>query len=140
MPRVRVAEDRHGFVLGTTGKPFVPWGFNYDHDDRGRLLEDYWDAEWKAVAEDLREMHKLGANVVRIHLQFGRFMKGPAEPDPNELKGIIHVESAAALPTDFSRRRIAGDQNRSVLGHAAIVRQTKAWRNCTRGTTRFVEE
>jgi len=22
------------------------WGFNYDRDDAGRLLEDYWEKEW----------------------------------------------------------------------------------------------
>ena len=37
MPWVRVAEDKKGFVLSTSGKPFVPWGFNYDHDEKGRL-------------------------------------------------------------------------------------------------------
>lgn len=40
MPWVRVADDKQGFVLSTSGKPFVPWGFNYDHDENGRLLED----------------------------------------------------------------------------------------------------
>ena len=33
MPWVRVADDKHGFVLSPSGKPFVPWGFNYDHDE-----------------------------------------------------------------------------------------------------------
>ena len=74
MPWVRVADDKHGFVLSTSAKPFVPWGFNYDHDENGRLLEDYWDNEWPKVEEDFREMKQLGANVVRIHLQIGKFM------------------------------------------------------------------
>ena len=74
MPWVRVADDKHGFVLSTSAKPFVPWGFNYDHDENGRLLEDYWDNEWPKVEEDFREMKQLGANVVRIHLQVGKFM------------------------------------------------------------------
>ena len=30
----------------------TPWGFNYDHDEAGRLIEDYWDAEWAKVEED----------------------------------------------------------------------------------------
>ena len=29
------------------------WGFNYDHDDSGRLLEDYWADEWPTVVERL---------------------------------------------------------------------------------------
>lgn len=30
---------------------------------------------------DFAEMSRLGANVARIHLQLGRFMQGPAEPN-----------------------------------------------------------
>ena len=66
---VRVAEG--SFVL-ESGKTFVPWGFNYDHDANGRLIEDYWDEQWASVEEDFWEMQRLGANVVRIHLQVGK--------------------------------------------------------------------
>ena len=61
------------------------WGFNYDHDDSGRLLEDYWRDEWATVADDFREMKALGANVVRVHLQLGRFMKAADRPDEENL-------------------------------------------------------
>jgi hypothetical protein len=40
---------RKGFVLASSGTPFVPWGFNYDHEERGRLIEDYWDAECREL-------------------------------------------------------------------------------------------
>jgi hypothetical protein len=80
---VRVSEDGRGFVLAPSGRPFVPWGLNYDHDEAGRLLEDYWEAEWPKVEEDFAEMRDLGANVVRVHLQLGRwlerFRQGPPE-------------------------------------------------------------
>src|SRR5216684_4149872 len=46
---VQVSKDKKGFVLGPSGRPFVPWGFNYDHDDKGRLIEDYWEKEWEKV-------------------------------------------------------------------------------------------
>jgi hypothetical protein len=82
----RVSDSRQGFVLEKSGRPFVPWGFNYDHDAQGRLLEDYWNSEWPKVEQDFREMKRLGANVVRIHLQFGRFMKGPNEPNESAFK------------------------------------------------------
>jgi hypothetical protein len=72
---IRVAEDRRGFILESTKRQFVPWGFNYDHDEAGRLIEDYWEGEWSKVEEDFGEMRELGANVVRIHLQFGKFME-----------------------------------------------------------------
>jgi YHS domain-containing protein len=79
MERVRVSDDRAGFVT-ESGRPFTPWGFNYDHDEAGRLLEDYWEAEWPKVEEDFREMKALGANVVRIHLQLGKFMETAERP------------------------------------------------------------
>jgi hypothetical protein len=75
MPWVEVSKDRSGFVLRPSDRAFVPWGFNYDHDDRGRLLEDYWDSEWDRVEKAFAQMKELGANVVRIHLQFGKFME-----------------------------------------------------------------
>jgi hypothetical protein len=41
MGRIRVSDDGRGFVT-ETGSRFTPWGFNYDHDETGRLMEDYW--------------------------------------------------------------------------------------------------
>ncbi|MCC6421008.1 MAG: cellulase family glycosylhydrolase [Gemmataceae bacterium] len=82
---VRVSPDGRRFVLEKSKRPFVPWGFNYDHDEKGRLIEDYWDTEWARVEEDFREMKDLGANVVRIHLQFGKFMKARDQADPKAL-------------------------------------------------------
>lgn len=83
--RVRVAPDGRGFVLHPSGGAFVPWGFNYDHDEAGRLIEDYWDGEWPKVEQDFREMKELGAKVVRVHLQFGRFMNSETEANTNAL-------------------------------------------------------
>ena len=66
----------------------TPWGFNYDHDEAGRLIEDYWETEWPKVEEDFREMKELGANVVRVHLQLARFMKTAEEPDARSLERL----------------------------------------------------
>ena len=85
LPRVGVSEDGKGFVLRPGAKPFVPWGFNYDRDARGRLIEDYWGEEWPKVVADFARMKKLGANVVRVHLQFGKFMDGPEKPNVESL-------------------------------------------------------
>ncbi len=79
MEPIRVAADGRGFVLAKSGKPFVPWGVNYDHDERGRLIEDYWADEWAKVEQDFGEIRDLGANVVRVHLQFGKFIDAAAE-------------------------------------------------------------
>lgn len=80
MERVKVAPDGKSFVLATSGKPFVPWGFNYDHDDAGRLIEDYWETQWPAVERHFRQMKELGGNVVRVHLQVGKFMEAADRP------------------------------------------------------------
>jgi hypothetical protein len=82
---IRPSADGRHFVRNGTKERFVAWGFNYDRDDAGRLLEDYWADEWATVAEDFREMKALGANVVRIHLQLARFMKAPKQPDQQNL-------------------------------------------------------
>jgi hypothetical protein len=80
LPAIDVSRDRSGFVLRGSDVPFRVWGVNYDHDEQGRLIEDYWDQEWTKVEADFAEIKQLGANVVRIHLQFGRFMATPTEP------------------------------------------------------------
>ncbi len=105
MPRVRLSDDGRGFVLEGTGRAFVPWGFNYDHDGRGRLIEDYWDTEWERVEADFREMRGLGANVVRVHLQVGRFMDGPGRPNPaalDRLEALLRLAEAEGLSLDLT--------------------------------------
>jgi hypothetical protein len=91
MPWVKVAADGKGFVLAPSGRPFVPWGFNYDHDSRGRLIEDYWDDEWPAVEAHFAQMKKLGANVVRVHLQLGKFMAGPERANEKALDRLAKL-------------------------------------------------
>ena len=88
---VTLAPDRSRFVLSDSLMPFTPWGFNYDRDTRFRLIEDYWDREWSTVEDDLREMKALGANVVRIHLQFGKFMNAPDTPNTGNLERLRNL-------------------------------------------------
>ncbi len=97
MDRIKISSDRRHFIFEKSGKPFVPWGFNYDHDEaeEGRLLEDYWDKEWPKVEEDFREMKDLGANVVRIHLQLAKFMTGPEEPNAAALGQLARLLALA---------------------------------------------
>jgi len=79
------------FVRADSGERFVAWGVNYDHDDAGRLLEDYWNEEWPTVVEDFAEIKDLGANVVRIHLQMAKFMAGPTEPNDASLQQLARL-------------------------------------------------
>ena len=84
-PWIVVSPDKTDFVEQGSGRKFTPWGFNYDHDEQGRLLEDYWLDEWPKVEADFAEMKALGANVVRVHLQFGKFMDEATRPSVRQL-------------------------------------------------------
>jgi hypothetical protein len=95
MEWIRISNDKRAFVGAKTGRAFVPWGFNYDRDARGRLLEDYWLDEWPKVEKDFAAMRQLGANVVRIHLQFGRFMERADKPNDQSLKQLERLVKLA---------------------------------------------
>ncbi|NLH14978.1 MAG: cellulase family glycosylhydrolase, partial [Phycisphaerae bacterium] len=95
MERIVVGPDGKGFVGSETGKRFIVWGFNYDHDVAGRLIEAYWDPEWDKVVGDFREMKALGANTVRIHLQVSRFLKSAQEPNDESLRQLARLVKLA---------------------------------------------
>lgn len=92
---VRLADDGQGFLLSESQQRFVPWGFNYDHEGDGRLLEDYWEDQWPTVESAFGEMKELGANVVRVHLQFGTFMESPSEPRQSSLDQLVRLVKLA---------------------------------------------
>jgi hypothetical protein len=85
---IGTSPDHLRFIRASTYEKFTPWGLNYDRDHKLRLLEDYWENEWATVETDFREMRALGANVVRIHLQVGKFMNAPAEPNRESLERL----------------------------------------------------
>lgn len=85
---IRLSKDGSFFVFAESNARFIAWGVNYDHDDPGRLIEEYWDKEWSRVVEDFQEIKALGANVVRIHLQVASFMKAPDKPNQEALKQL----------------------------------------------------
>ncbi len=93
--RIVVAPGGKGFVLQGSGRVWVPWGVNYDHDRSTRLLEEYWDLEWDKVVDDFREIKDLGCTVVRVHPQFGRFMKSPDQPNEENLERLRRLLALA---------------------------------------------
>ena len=102
---IEVAKDNAGFVSKDSGKKFVPWGFNYDHDEEGRLIEDYWDKEWPKVEADFAEMKELGANVVRMHIQFAKFMDAADKPNEKslaQLKKLLALAEKTGLYIDLT--------------------------------------
>jgi hypothetical protein len=85
MEWIRPSEDGTHFVGRESGRRFTVWGVNYDRDESGRLIEDYWDREWPVIEADFGEIKGLGANLVRIHLQLGKFMESPDRPNERNL-------------------------------------------------------
>ncbi len=92
---IGVSQDGNYFVLADSHSKFTPWGFNYDRDFSGRLLETYWLKEWDAVTRHFAEMKALGANTVRIHLQVSRFMKSERETNRESLDQLARLVTLA---------------------------------------------
>jgi len=105
LPRLRPSDDGTHFVAAGSGERVELWGFNYDHDGDGRLLENYWHDEWPTVVEDFQEMKALGANVVRIHLQLPKFMDAPDQPNQanlEQLRRLVRLAERTGLYLDIT--------------------------------------
>lgn len=89
------SRDGTHFVFKQSGRQIQLWGVNYDHDGEGRLLEDYWEEEWDRVVDDFHEIKALRANVVRIHLQVGRFLDAPEIPNKASLRRLAKLVALA---------------------------------------------
>jgi len=66
----------NGQFHNSEGALFFPWGLNYTNPEGVGLIEDNWHNEntWQTILEDFKEMKRLGANVIRLHLQYHQFM------------------------------------------------------------------
>ena len=95
LERIVVSPDGSHFVGADSGKRILLWGVNYDHDHEGRLLEDYWQAEWPTVVEDFREIKQLRSNVVRIHLQVAKFMDSATTANKANLRQLAKLVELA---------------------------------------------
>ncbi len=89
MQRIAVAANGRGFIRVKSGRAFHPWGFNYGN--RGRLIEDFWDRHWPTVTKDFQNIKAMGANVVRVHLQYGKFMLAPNKPNAAAFKMLSRL-------------------------------------------------
>ena len=95
LERIVVSNDRTHFVGAKSGKKFIAWGFNYIHNHAHKLIEEFWNDDWATFAGDFREMKALGANIVRIHLQTGKFMTSPTKVNRSALKQLARVVKLA---------------------------------------------
>jgi hypothetical protein len=103
LERIVVTPDGRGFMFAKSRQPFHPWGMNYGN--AGRLMEDFWDHDWETLAWDFRELKALGANVVRVHLQFEKFMDAPDRANRGALRKIrrlLRLAEATGLYVDVT--------------------------------------
>ena len=103
MERIAISANGDGFVSQPSNQPFHPWGNNYGN--KGRLIEDFWQTNWFAVVDDFRDMKRMGANVVRVHLQFGKFMLGPDRLNPDalaQLSRLLQLAESNGLYLDLT--------------------------------------
>ena len=104
MASIRVDDSKLHFV-DSDGKAFRVWGVNYDHDSDGKLIEDYWMSDWPRVEEDFAEIKALGANVVRVHLQLGKFMTSADEVNAaslEQLRKLLQLAERSKLYLDIT--------------------------------------
>ena len=103
LERITVAADQRGFVQQPSGRAFIPWGVNYGN--AGRLMEDFWEQEWNVLETDFAKMKRLGVGVVRVHLQFGKFMKSAESADDSalvRLKKLVGLAERTGLYLDLT--------------------------------------
>jgi hypothetical protein len=74
----------------TNGKRFIPWGLQYTNTAKIPLLEDNWfaDTTWAVILQDFQNMKALGANIIRIHLEYNKFMLSSTLPNQEELNRL----------------------------------------------------
>lgn len=89
------------------GNAFIPWGVNYTNTDELRLVDDNWydPATWEIIKQDFREMKALGVNIIRIHLQYNRFMTDAVTPNQqalSRLKDMIEFAGTYGLYLDIT--------------------------------------
>jgi hypothetical protein len=103
LERIVVSPDGKAFVGVDSKKPFRPWGVNYGN--AGRLMEDFWNTEWQTIAGDFREIKEMGGNVVRVHLQFTRFMEAADKPNAKafaQLARLIRLAEETGIYLDIT--------------------------------------
>lgn len=93
--------------INANGDVFFPWGFNYTNADDVGLIEDDWYNEvmWQTIQSDFIEMKALGANVVRIHLQYHQFMSDASTPNImafQRLKELVEFAEMEGLYLDIT--------------------------------------
>jgi len=127
LPFITLSADKSTLV-DTEGRPFVPYGFNYDHDWDGKQIEDYWVSDWARVVGDFNEMRDLGATTVRIHLDIGAFMVDATHPNEaalNQLDKLLALAEENKIYLDLTG--LANYRSADVLAWYDNVDEAGRW-------------
>ena len=124
MQSVRVASDNKGFVLSPSGDRFLAWGHNYAAEG----LDDSNERAWAKIDSDLNDLKSIGTNVIRVHLQFPRFMDGPAKPNAGALAGLGRLlKGARPLLHDAGGAIIGVTVRTPSVGVAPAITEDQPW-------------
>jgi len=91
-PITKVSISGQTFV-DASGQTIIPWGFNYTNPEEVGLIDDNWydSGVWQTIQEDFVEMKDLSANIVRIHLQYNKFMVDLNTPNEASLDRLLDL-------------------------------------------------
>lgn len=92
--------------IDENGDEIILWGFNYDRSTE-TLMEDHWNESdfWDNFQDDFFEMKEMGANIVRLHLQYNKYMDSPTEPNAtafNNLSRMVDIAEQSGLYLDIT--------------------------------------
>ncbi|HEX2517462.1 MAG TPA: beta-galactosidase [Chloroflexota bacterium] len=93
---VAVAPGGRGFERD--GRPFVPWGLNYDrsyHRGADVLLEELLERDPAKLDADFAQARASGANTIRLFLQHARYQPQPGRIEARALEGLDVAVAAA---------------------------------------------
>jgi len=106
LSKISTVNQDNSFV-DAKGKVFFPWGYNYTNAKAVGFIEDNWEKEstWETITSDFAEMKTYAANIVRIHLQYNKFMVDAETPNTvalQRLKRLVQIAEDNRLYLDIT--------------------------------------
>ena len=103
LPTINIEGNR---FVDSNGAEIILWGFNYDRSTE-TLMEDHWGESdfWENFKDDFYEMKAFGANIVRLHLQYNKYMDSPTEPNAiafANLSQMVAIAEESGLYLDIT--------------------------------------
>ncbi len=104
LSKIKIAD---GNLVDANNHAFFPWGLNYTNPEGVGLIEDNWqdNTVWETIQSDFSEMKDIGANVIRTHLQYNKFMSDANTPNQtalNRLEDLVDLAASNGLYLDIT--------------------------------------